>query len=66
MSLENRVYPPLLAKIQDFNPERGLKSENFVRGRCENFHFLLIFSDFEEKSSVRLMYMFSTLNSKIY
>ena len=45
-----------------YNPEMGLKFENFARGRCQNFHFLLIFSYFEEKSSVGLMYMFSTLN----
>ena len=49
-----------------YNPERGPKSENFARGRCQNFHFLLIFSDFEEKSSSRLMYMFSMSNSKIH
>ena len=65
ISPENRVYPPLLAKIQDFNPEKGSKSENFARGRCKNVYFLLIFSDFEEKSSARLMYMLSALNSKI-
>ena len=48
-----------------YNPEKGSKSENFARGRCKNVYFLLIFSDFEEKSSARLMYMLSALNSKI-
>ena len=40
-----------------YNPEMGSKSENFARGRCQNFNIFLIFSNFEEKSSARLMSM---------